>query len=55
VNSLAKTNEMINFLKDISNDTTFESLKEGVNGIFDTIANSLIVKFLIFYNFHKLE
>ena len=41
---MEKTNEMINALKSNLNEITFNDLKEGLNGIFDTIANSLIVK-----------
>ncbi len=41
--SISKADEMVNVLKTISNDLTFNDVKQGVNGIFDTIANSLIV------------
>ena len=34
---------MINILSNMLNQTTFDAFKQGVNGIFDTIANSLIV------------
>jgi hypothetical protein len=34
---------MIDVLVDSLNETTFDDLKQGLNGIFDTIANSLIV------------
>ena len=40
---MQKTDEMITFLKSSSNQLTFDDLKQGFNGIFDTIANSLIV------------
>ena len=42
--AMNKSKDMVNFLKGTSNQTTFDSLKQGFNGIFHTIANSLIVK-----------
>ena len=39
---------MIDLLASKLNETTFDGLKEGINGIFDTIANSLIVIYLFF-------
>ena len=33
----------MDYLKSVSNKTTFEDLKQGLNGIVDTLANSLIV------------
>jgi len=46
--SLSKSSEMIDLLASKLNETTFDGLKEGINGIFDTIANSLIVIYLFF-------
>ena len=34
---------MIDYLNSLSNKTTFEDLKQGLNGIADSITNSLIV------------
>ena len=52
---MKKSSEMIDVLANSLNETTFDDLKQGLNGIFDTIANSLIViKSLIlslFYSF----
>ena len=53
--SIGKAGEMISVLKTISSDLTFNDLKQGVNGIFDTIANSMIVRnkkniFLLIFN-----
>ena len=44
--SVGKAAEMVNYLNTISNQTTFVDLKQGVDGIFDTLANSLIVNCL---------
>lgn len=41
--AIGKANEMVNSLSSMSNQITFDDLKQSVNGIFDTIANSLIV------------
>lgn len=41
--TLAKNLEMMNNLNSLSNITTFEDLKQGLNGIADSITNSLIV------------
>ena len=47
--TVSKNTEMINYLDTLSNKLTFEDLKQGLNGIADSITNSLIVKFLLFY------
>ena len=41
------TNNMISNLKSIDKTITLENLKQGMYGVADTIANSLIVKKLI--------
>ena len=35
---------VVSALNKMSNDTKFDDLQQSFNGIFDTIANSLIVK-----------
>ncbi len=42
--SIGKAEEMVKCLDSMSSQITFDDLKQSINGIFDTIANSLIVK-----------
>ena len=43
--TITKSSEMVDYLKTISNKTTFDDLKQGLNGIFDSLGNTLIVNF----------
>ena len=45
---MKKVSEIVGTMSEISNKTTLEDLKLGLNGIIGTIGNSLIVKFLFF-------
>ena len=40
---MSKSSEMVDQLKTITNKTAFYDLKQGLNGIFDSLANNLIV------------
>ena len=51
-NSLQMTNNMVSNLKSIDKTITLENLKQGMNGVADTIANSLIVKNLVKFFSH---
>ena len=42
--TISKSSEMVDYLKTMSNKTTFDDLKQGLNGIFDSLGNTLIVK-----------
>ncbi len=37
------TNDMVNNLKKISTKTSFDDIKQGIDSLADTVANSLIV------------
>ena len=41
---MAKNLEMFGYLSVVSNKTTLEDLKQGLNGVVDSISNSLIVE-----------
>ena len=45
--AISKSLEMVDYLKNMSSKSTFDDLKQGLNGIFDSIANSLIVNIKI--------
>ena len=46
--------QIVDAMNSMSNQTTFESLQQGFGGVFDTIANSLIVKQIFLSFFFKL-
>ena len=48
--SVKKLSEIVGTMSKISNKTTLEDLKQGLNGVIGTIGNSLIVRFLFLYN-----
>ena len=43
--------QVVDAMNSMSNQSTLESLQEGYGGVFDTIANSLIVKQAFSYFF----
>lgn len=45
---MKKVSEIVGTMSKISNKTTLEDLKHGLNGVIGTIGNTLIVKFLFF-------
>lgn len=47
---MKKLSEIVGTMSKISNKTTLEDLKQGLNGVIGTIGNSLIVRFLFLYN-----
>jgi len=42
-NALEKTKEMVQNLQEFSKKNSFESVEQSLSGIFDTVANTLIV------------
>ena len=50
-----KSSKMVDFLNSTYTHTTYTNLVEGVNCVFDTLANSLIVIHNIVLSIQKLE
>ena len=50
-----KSSDIVGFLKSRYKETTYTHLVEGVNCIFDTLANSLIVNLHFVLSLEKLE
>lgn len=46
--TVSKSLDMVDYLQRLSNKTGFDDLKEGLNGIFESLGNSLIVRCLFF-------
>ena len=46
--SISKSSEIVSYLNTMSSKITFDDLKQGLNGIFETIGNSLIVYDIFF-------
>ena len=46
---MKKMSEIVGTMSSMSNKTTLEDLKQGLNGVIGTIGNSLIVKIVFIF------
>ncbi len=51
--AIAKTNDIINSLKNMSNEMTMGQLQQVSSGVFSSVANSLIVSLIVINYFKK--